>query len=69
MIKRCLQDAFGMEFIIKRLSEYYHNWGLTISMSKIEYMAVNSSTNFKISISNEQVEGKRIIQVSMCMGY
>jgi len=58
--------AFDMVFMLKRLNKHYHNTELTINMSKTEYMAVNSSASFQISISNEQVN---MSQVSGRMGY
>jgi len=43
------QDAYDMEFILKRLNEHYHNWRLTINTSKTEY--TNSNTYFQIKAS------------------
>jgi len=48
------QDAFDIKFIFKRLSKHYHNWELTINISKTGYLAVNSKS-FQISISNKEM--------------
>lgn len=46
------QDAYDLEFMLRRLYNEYENWGMHISLTKTEYLVVNSNAQFDIILNN-----------------
>lgn len=46
------QDAFDLEFMLRRLHSAYDEWGLKINTEKTEYLVVNSMANFQVMIDD-----------------
>lgn len=47
------QDAYDLEFMLKRLYEEYAKWGLQISLNKTEYLVVNSNAKFDVLLNDD----------------
>lgn len=46
------QDAYDLEFMIKRLYNEYKKWGLQVSLQKTEYLVANSEVKFEVMIND-----------------
>lgn len=55
------QDAYDLEFMIKRLYNEYKKWGLQVSLQKTEYLVANSEAKFEVMI-NDDVQVKQVDQ-------
>lgn len=47
------QDAYDLEYMIKRLYQEYSNWGLSVSLRKTEYLVTNSDSLFQVLINDD----------------
>lgn len=47
------QDAYDLEFMMRRLYNEYEKWGLQVSLSKTEYLVANSEANFQVLINDQ----------------
>lgn len=53
------QDAYDMEFMLRRLHNTYTKWGLNINFNKTEYMVTGTEANFQILIDDD-IEVKQV---------
>lgn len=47
------QDAYDLEFMLRRLYEEYAKWGLQISLTNTEYLVVNSNAKFDVLLNDD----------------
>lgn len=53
------QDAYDLEFMLRRLYHIYEEWGLKVNTKKTEYLVTNSVAKFTILI-NDETEIKQV---------
>ena len=53
------QDAYDMEFMLRRLYTEYQRWGLEVSLDKTEYLVINSDAKFEVLI-NDDVQVRQV---------
>ena len=46
------QDAYDLEFMLKRLYKEYERWGMTVSLKKTECLVINTDAKFEGLISD-----------------